>query len=181
MKGNGNSFGILFKKLYFRCLPTSGMRSKYIRKHKSEFKKIGKRVFWQPRIYPTDPEYIAIGNNVKIASGVQFVNHDIINSMFCDKDDSCSIPRTYYGCIEIGDNVMIGMNSIILPNVRIGSDVIIAAGAVISKDIPSGEIWGGVPARHIGYTKSIFENRVNMEYPANVEIAWKGFNASRNI
>ncbi len=36
-----------------------------------------------------------------------------------------------------------------MPNVHIGSNVIIGCGAVITKDIPDGEIWGGVPARFI--------------------------------
>lgn len=175
MNGNGNSFGSLFKKLYFRCLPTSGMRSKYIMKHKSEFHNIGDRLFWQPRTYPTDPELISIGNNVKIAAGVLFINHDIINAMFCDRDSEIKIPRTYSGCIEVGDNVMIGSNSIILPNVRIGSNVIIAAGAIITKDIPSGEIWGGCPCRYIGKTQDFLDKRLSCAYKNTTEEFWESF------
>ncbi|SEK57358.1 transferase hexapeptide (six repeat-containing protein) [Roseateles sp. YR242] len=51
--------------------------------------------------------------------------------------------------IEIGDDVWLGANSIVLPGVRIGAGAVVAGGAVVSKDIPAGEIWGGVPARRL--------------------------------
>jgi acetyltransferase-like isoleucine patch superfamily enzyme len=51
--------------------------------------------------------------------------------------------------VHIKDNVFIGMDSIILKGVTIGSNVIIAAGSVVFKDIPDNQIWGGNPARFI--------------------------------
>ena len=51
--------------------------------------------------------------------------------------------------VVIGDNVFIGMDSIILKGVTVGNGAIIAAGSVVSKDIPENEIWGGNPARFI--------------------------------
>ena len=51
--------------------------------------------------------------------------------------------------IEIGDHVWIGMNAIILPGVKIGDGAVIAAGAVVSRDIPSRTLAAGVPARVI--------------------------------
>lgn len=50
----------------------------------------------------------------------------------------------------IGDDVWIGARSIIMCGVNIGNGAIIAAGAVVTKDIPPYEIWGGVPATRIG-------------------------------
>ena len=41
MKGNGNSWSTLLQKLYFMCLPSSGMRTMYINKHSQQFKHIG--------------------------------------------------------------------------------------------------------------------------------------------
>lgn len=180
MKGNGNSWSTLLQKLYFKCLPTSGMRTRYIVKHKNNFHSVGEKLFFQPRNYPADPELISIGNNVKIASGVQFINHDVVNSMFCDMDENINIPRTFNGCIEIGNNVMIGANSVILPNVKIGSNVIIAAGAIVSKNIPSGEIWGGVPARCIGKTQELLDKRLNCLYINQTENLWKDFLQTNN-
>lgn len=49
----------------------------------------------------------------------------------------------------IGDDVWIGVNVVILRGVRIGDGAVIAAGAVVAKDVPENEIWGGVPARFI--------------------------------
>lgn len=52
-------------------------------------------------------------------------------------------------CVKIGNDVWIGYGVLILEGVSIGNGVIIAAGAVVTKDIPSYEIWGGVPAQKI--------------------------------
>jgi len=51
--------------------------------------------------------------------------------------------------VTIGDNVFIGMNSIILKGVNIGNNVRIAAGSVVTKSIPANQIWGGNPAAFI--------------------------------
>ena len=48
-----------------------------------------------------------------------------------------------YGNITIGDNCNISWNTIIMPNVHIGKNVVVAAGAVVTKSIPDGEVWGG--------------------------------------
>jgi acetyltransferase-like isoleucine patch superfamily enzyme len=49
--------------------------------------------------------------------------------------------------VVIGDRVWIGCRSIVLKGVRIGDDAIIAAGSVVTKDVPAGAVVGGVPAR----------------------------------
>jgi acetyltransferase-like isoleucine patch superfamily enzyme len=51
--------------------------------------------------------------------------------------------------IKIGKNVWIGAHVVILPSVEIGDGATIGAGAVVTKNIPSGETWVGVPAKHI--------------------------------
>ena len=51
--------------------------------------------------------------------------------------------------VEIKDNVFIGGSSIILKGVTIGENSVVAAGSVVSKDIPPNEIWGGNPAKFI--------------------------------
>jgi len=84
---------------------------------------------------------LKIGSHVGIASQVLIYNdeHDI-NSL--DYGNS-------FGPVEIGDYVFIGPRAIILPNIKIGKGAVVAAGAVITKDIPDFEIWGGVPAKKI--------------------------------
>jgi acetyltransferase-like isoleucine patch superfamily enzyme len=51
--------------------------------------------------------------------------------------------------VRIGNNVWIGCHVTILPGVVIGDNAIIGAGAVVTKNVPSGETWGGVPAKKI--------------------------------
>lgn len=51
--------------------------------------------------------------------------------------------------VTVGDNVWVGANCVLLPGITIGDNSLVAAGSVVSRDIPAGEIWGGVPARLI--------------------------------
>ena len=53
------------------------------------------------------------------------------------------------GCPTIGDNVFIGNNSCILGNVKIGNNVVIAAGAVVVHDVPDNVTVAGIPAKII--------------------------------
>jgi len=121
-------------------------------------KESGGGVFWQPRRFPSDPELISIGNNVKIASNVIFINHDIAHNMLNEKFNTTDF-KPLWGSIEIGNNVMIGAETIILPNVKIGSNVIIGAGSVITKDIPDNVVAAGVPCRVIGGFEQYVEKR----------------------
>jgi acetyltransferase-like isoleucine patch superfamily enzyme len=51
--------------------------------------------------------------------------------------------------IWIGKDVIVGVNSVILKGVKIGDGSVVAAGSVVTRSIPTGEIWGGNPARKI--------------------------------
>jgi acetyltransferase-like isoleucine patch superfamily enzyme len=51
--------------------------------------------------------------------------------------------------VQIGSNVWIGSGCIILPGVTIGDDTVVAAGSIVTKDIPAGSVAAGVPARVI--------------------------------
>lgn len=135
-------------RLFFYCIPTEIGRTKYLRKHKV-LAGIGENVRFQPRVYPTDSKYLKIHNNVCIARGVNFIMHDIMCIMFNGLHDGNDYIQNR-GCVEILDNCFIGSGAQICPNVRIGPNSIIAAGAVVTKDVPAGEVWGGVPARKIG-------------------------------
>ena len=67
-----------------------------------------------------------------------------------------------FGKITIENNCFIGARSTILPGVTIGNSCIVAAGSVVTKDIPNGEVWGGVPAKFIktvhDYAENLYDN-----------------------
>ena len=77
------------------------------------------------------------------------------------------------------NNVFIGSNSIILPNIRIGSNVIIAAGSIITKDIPDNSVVAGVPARVIETFDNYLEKRKNIKY-LDTNSAWEKFYNEKN-
>ena len=101
-------------------------------KSKSYFKTQGKHCYFQPWNFGTEPHLISFGDNVHIASGVTFVNHDITSMMFnyMDKDNNYILRQ---GEIKIGNNVFIGSNCTILYDVNIGDNVIIGAGSLVKK------------------------------------------------
>lgn len=71
------------------------------------------------------------------------------NVIIGDRDDHQEIYASAPKPVHIGSRVWIGMNATIMKGVTIGDNSIVAAGALVTKDIPANEIWGGVPARFI--------------------------------
>ena len=98
--------------------------------------------------FSTEPWLIEIGNNCLITQNVRFMTHDGSVNIVRRLDDKYK-DILKFGKIIVGDNVFIGANSTIMPNVKIGSNSIIAACSCVTKDIPDGEVWGGVPAKKI--------------------------------
>lgn len=123
-------------------------RAEYLKK-KHYFKSIGEHVYLQPWNFGTEPELISFGDNVHVASNVNFVNHDITCMMFnyMDKEHHYKLRQ---GEIIIGNNVFIGAGSRILYDVTIGDNVIIGAGSLVNKSISSGTVAAGVPCKVIG-------------------------------
>lgn len=100
---------------------------------------IGDHVFLDGR------DKLIIGNHVDIASSVMIYNseHDI------NSEDFHAVSEA----VVIEDYVFIGPRAIILPGVRIGKGAVVAAGAVVTKDVANFAVVGGVPAEVIGERK----------------------------
>lgn len=137
-------------------------RAEYLKK-KHYFKSIGEHVYLQPWNFGTEPELISFGDNVHVASNVNFVNHDITCMMFnyMDKEHHYKIRQ---GEITIGNNVFIGAGSRILYDVTIGDNVIIGAGSLVNKNIPSGAVAAGVPCKVIGSFEEYQQRMVKDEF-----------------
>lgn len=88
---------------------------------------------------------IIIGNNTLIASGCRFIDHDHGTKLgeLIGKQPPVELS------INVGSDVWLGCNVVVLKGVTIGDGAVVAAGAVVTKNIPCREIWGGVPAKKI--------------------------------
>lgn len=89
---------------------------------------------------------VTIGNNVLIGGGTKIYDTDF---HWLDFDKRIKMGGGKTAPVKIDDGVFIGANCIILKGVHIGEKAIIGAGSIITKDVPSNEIWAGNPARKI--------------------------------
>ena len=107
------------------------------------------------------PWMITIGNNVKITQGVVILTHDYSWSVLKHAKNGAVFGAS--GTVNIGDNVFIGMNSIIVRGVTIGNNVIIGAGSVVTKDCLDNGVYAGNPARKIAELDVYFEKRRDVQ------------------
>ncbi|MBA4135860.1 MAG: acyltransferase [Opitutus sp.] len=96
---------------------------------------------------------LSIGNNVDIAQDVAIwtLEHDV-------HDD---LHQTRGAEVHIEDYAWIGFRAVIMPGVKVGRGAVVAAGAVVTRDVPAKAIVGGVPAKRIG------ERRSELKYQNN--------------
>lgn len=99
----------------------------------------------RPGMFSTEPWLITIGDHCHITNGCQFITHDggtlVVRKEIPDLEITAPI--------KVGNNVYIGLNTMILPGVTIGDNVIVGAGSVVSSNIPSNSVAAGVPAKVI--------------------------------
>lgn len=105
---------------------------------------LGKRVFINSGCRFQDQGGITIGDDSLIGHNVVIatVNHSLI-----PEEDR----KNYYAPVVLGEHVWIGSNATILPGVTIHDWAVVAAGAVVTKDVPPYAVVGGVPAKIIKY------------------------------
>lgn len=154
-KHNKNSFVGVLALIYTKLLAFSNKkRIKYLRDAGA---KIGDNVYiGSINTLGSEPFLVEIGDNVYFSgTDTSIITHD------------GGVPYTFYmglsskqydcfGKVKIGNNVFVGLRVIILKNVTIGDNCVIGAGSVVTKDIPSGSVACGVPARVIGTVEDYF-------------------------
>lgn len=121
---------------------------------------IGHGCFISTRKWSSEPYLIRIGNNVQITQDVWFHTHG-----------GCHVARREYsdfdvfGRIVIEDWAYIGSGAHIMPGVTIGEGSLIAAGPIVTRSVPPGEVWGGTPAKKICTVEDYI--RRNLPYNLN--------------
>ena len=131
---------------------------------------MGEHVAISSRLVPLYSELIRFHNNIRVARKVDFVTHDMMHAVFNrhpQRRELLGGADTRFGerigCIEIMDNVFIGSHSIILYGTKIGPNVIIASGSVVTKDLAPNGVYAGVPARRIGDFDAFVRKRAALE------------------
>lgn len=113
----------------------------YVTKMRMKGAKIGKNFFFQGSYIDSGfPFLIEIGDNVTLTNAT-ILAHDASTYNI--------IGKSRVGKVKIGNNVFIGYQSIILPNVSIGDNVVIGAGSIVSRSIPDNSVAVGNPCRVI--------------------------------
>ena len=98
--------------------------------------------------FGSEPYLIHIGDNTTISFDCAFVTHDAATRVLRNLPNH-NKETVIYGPIKIGKNCFIGWRTVILPGVTIGDNVIIGAGSIVNKDIPSNTVAAGVPCKEI--------------------------------
>ena len=103
---------------------------------------MGSANFIASYFWSTEPYLIKIGSHCQITKGVTFFTHG----------GAGAVRRKYpkfdtFGKIQVGDYVYFGNNTLVMPGVSIGDNVLIAAGSVVTKSVPSNVVVAGVPAK----------------------------------
>lgn len=126
----------------------------------------------------TRPCLIEIGDDVQIARGVTILTHGY----------DWSVIKGYYGEIcgsagktKIGNNVFIGMQATILKGVTVGDNVIIGTNSLVNKDIPDNVVVAGNPAKVIMTLDEYYEKRKAKQFEETRELACEYYNKYKKL
>jgi acetyltransferase-like isoleucine patch superfamily enzyme len=146
--GSGKGFGI-----FSRMFGASGYeRADFLREH-GGLQSVGRDVLMVADVEITDPAYVRIGDNVCL-SKCALIGHDGSIGVL---QRAYGVKLERVGKIDIRDNVFIGYGAVVLAGVTIGPNAVVAAGAVVTRDVPEGWVVGGVPAKPIFRTADLVE------------------------
>lgn len=119
------------------------------------------------------PWMLTIGNHVYITEGVKILTHDYAWSVLKTTEGAVLGAS---GTVKIGDNVFLGMNTIITRNVEVGNNVIIGAGSVVTSSCDSNSVYAGVPAKRIMSVDEYYKKREQAQFSEARKLAVEYFN-----
>jgi len=155
-----NTINNFFYRLFYRI----GDNSTRIKIARKMGVKIGNNCLLFNSDFGSEPYLISIGDHCGIATGVIFMTHDGGTWVFRENKKFLG---SKFGPIKIHNNCVIGINSIIFPNVEIGPNSIIGAGSIVTKKVLANSVYGGNPAKYICsldeyLNKCLYNNRGDM-------------------
>ena len=129
-----------FMQIVSRLVPYSGCR---VRLHRMRGVKIGKNVHIGPLVTIDDvyPNFVIIEDGVSLAGQIYILTHN--KPLEYHKN----LSEAFLAPVIIKKNAWIAIGVIILPGVTVGEGAIVASGSVVTKDVPSNTMVGGVPAK----------------------------------
>jgi acetyltransferase-like isoleucine patch superfamily enzyme len=135
-----------FVGLYRRfCRPDGNDWAEFHRARRT-FHSMGEHCSIQVDANLTDPKFLRLGSNVRLSSCTIFGHDGSVNML----NRAYGVQLDRVGTVDIRDNVYVGYRAIILPGVTIGPNAIVAAGALVTRDVPPGSVVAGVPAKVVG-------------------------------
>ena len=160
------TFKRLYQSLRLWTIHGDAARANWARKH-NIYGRLGDHVSIMDRKVPLYAKLIHFHNNIHVASAVQFIVHDVARTVLngCPQYGGGEIFQEHINCIEVLDNVSIGSGSIILGDVRIGPNAVIAGGSLVNRHVPPNSVIGGVPAKVISRFDDFSAKRAQKTYP----------------
>ena len=140
-------------RLYLRAYRPRGDEYNDLLQRSLGIQAIGRNTHVNHGVVFTDPSYVRIGSNV-VLSDCTILGHDGCTQVLAAAH---GVPLDAVGKVDIRDNVFIGWGAIVMPGVTIGPDAVVAAGAVVTRDVPPGAVVGGVPARPLGTVSALVD------------------------
>ncbi len=152
------------EKIYLSLFVSSGFEYGDYLKRKKVLYSQGADCFVSKGASIPDPHLVRMGNNVWVTQGCHLLCHDASAIMINVMRRSC-LDRV--GPITLGNNCFLGNNSLVLPGVAIGSNTVIGAGSVVTRDVPENSVYAGNPAQRIASLAEFIKKleRTTQTYP----------------